>query len=182
MASYIWLLSRIKQYISVEHRTLYYKAYIQPHFEYCSIIWGESSNINITKITKLQRRACKLILAEQYIDLNTSMQILNILNFDESVFLQKAKTMYKITNKISPQYLCDLFQMRENLEQTNLTLRSNSTMTYVVPKPRNNMFKNSLSYSGAVIWNSIPLHIRNSKSIKSFSTNCMEWMLKRSVT
>ncbi len=90
VSSYLWLLSKIRQFLSVQHRTLFYKAYIQPHFGYCNVIWGKSSNLNISKVAKLQRRACKLILAEQYIDLNTSMQILNILNFDESVFLQKS--------------------------------------------------------------------------------------------
>ena len=53
-SSYIWLLSKIKSYLSLELRSIFYSAYIQPQFNYCNIIWGNSS-----KITKLQRRACK---------------------------------------------------------------------------------------------------------------------------
>ncbi|MES9882533.1 MAG: reverse transcriptase family protein [Sedimenticola sp.] len=177
ISSYLWLLSKIRSFLSIEHRTLFYKAYIQPHFGYCNVVWGESSNVNISKFTKLQRRACKLILAEQYIDLNTSLQILNILNFDECVFFQKAKTMYKITNHLTPQYLCDLFEMRpDNSEQTNMTLRSSTNRNYIVPKPRNTIFKSSFSYSGAIIWNSIPLEIRKSNSLNTFSNNCLKWM------
>ena len=62
VSSYIWLLSRIKSYLSLEHRSLFYKAYIQPHFNYCNIIWGNSTNYNVSRLTKLQRRACKIIL------------------------------------------------------------------------------------------------------------------------
>ncbi len=178
VSTYLWLLSRIRPYLSTELRTLFYNAYIQPHFGYCSIVWGKSSCLNVAKITKLQRRACKLILAEQYIDLNSSMQLLRILNFEESVFLQKAKTMYKITNNLAPHYLCDLFEMRSNhVQNTDLTLRSMTNRNYMVPKPRNNMFKSSLSYSGAIIWNSIPLEIREAGSLNVFSNTCLTWMM-----
>ncbi len=45
-----------------------------------------------------------------------------------------------------------------------------------VPRPKTEIFKGSLSYSGAIIWNSIPLHIRNANSIDVFTANCSAWM------
>ena len=62
ISSYLWLLFQIKSYLSLQHRVLFYNAYIKPHFEYCCVIWGNSFNSNLHKIEKLQRRACKLIL------------------------------------------------------------------------------------------------------------------------
>ena len=38
------------------------------------------------------------------------------------------------------------------------------------------MFKNSLSYSGTLIWNSIPLEIRNANTIGDFVKKCITWM------
>ncbi len=52
VSSYIWLLSQIRYLLSIEHRTLFYKAYIQPHFDYCCVIWANSSQCNISKIKK----------------------------------------------------------------------------------------------------------------------------------
>ena len=72
VSSYLWLLSKIKTYLSREHRLLFYTSYIKPQFDYCSVIWSNSSNFNIDKINKLQRRACKLILLKEYVSLNTS--------------------------------------------------------------------------------------------------------------
>ena len=93
-------------------RLLFFNASIKAHFDYCSIVWVNSSNNNINKINKLQRRACKFILGKEYTNLEEARNRLKILSFEESVFLQKAKTMYKIANKIAPKYLIDLFQIR----------------------------------------------------------------------
>ena len=72
--------------LSIDHRNLFYKAYIKPHIEYCSVVWCNTSTSNINKINKLQRRACKLILSQEYNGLEESLKRLDILSFDRSVF------------------------------------------------------------------------------------------------
>ena len=42
ISSYIWLLSKIKSFLSQAHRVQFYKSYIQPHIDYCNIVWGNS--------------------------------------------------------------------------------------------------------------------------------------------
>ena len=61
--------------------------------------------------------------------------------------------MFKIATNAAPIYITDLFQMRgdmQNLNSSQLNLRSTSYRNFLIPKP----FKNSLSYSGALVWNS----------------------------
>ena len=86
--------------------------------------------------------------------------------------------MYKIANNIAPSYLIDLFQMRKISDDTTSSLRSVANKNFLTPKPKINLFKNSysLSYSGAVIWNSIPLEIKNATSINYFVSKCTAWM------
>ena len=108
VSSFIWLLSKIKSYISIEHRSTFYNGYIQPHFNYCNIIWGSFSNYNISKITKLRRKVCKIILENEYSDLENARRRLNILSFDQYLFLNKSKTMYKVVNYMVPQYIKDI--------------------------------------------------------------------------
>ena len=79
---------------------LFYNAYIRPHIDYCSVIWGNSANFNVEKVTKIQRRACKIFLGSEYTHLEEARNHLKILSFDESVFLNKTKMMYKIANNI----------------------------------------------------------------------------------
>ena len=67
----------------------------------------------INKITTLQRRAYKRILRNEYINLEEARDRLKILSFNESVFLQKAKVMYKVANNIAPNtwqicFICEV--------------------------------------------------------------------------
>ena len=48
----------------------------------CSIIWSKALISNVNKINKLQKKACKLILSNDYTCLNESLEQVNILSFD----------------------------------------------------------------------------------------------------
>ena len=101
--------------------------------------------------------------------------MLNVQSFEESLFLNKANIMYRIANNLVPTYVCDLFQRRSD-SIINTTLRSVSNENFVLPKPSLSIFKESLSYSGAVIWNSIPYEVKNSSSLNCFVHNVLQWM------
>ena len=176
LSSSLWLLSKIRSYLSTDHRILFYNAYIKPHIEYCSVVWCNKSNNNINKINKLQRRACKLILAQEYDGLENSLKRLNILSFDQSVFLNKAKIMYKVFNNLAPIYLQELFHMRDvTLNNTASNLRSVAQNNYIVPQAKCNLFKGSLSFSGVIVWNSIPFSIKTSPPLAIFVKRCIDW-------
>ena len=108
----LWLLSQIKSYLPLKHRMIYYNAYIKPHLEYCCVIWGNSFNSNLYKIEKLQRRACKIILGKDYKSLDDARRQLNMLSFEELVFINKAKVMFKVTHGLSPIYIIGLSHIR----------------------------------------------------------------------
>ena len=42
----IALLRRIKKYLPHQIRLTYYKAYIQPHLDYCNTVWGLSTHVS----------------------------------------------------------------------------------------------------------------------------------------
>ena len=180
VSSYLWLLSQLSRYLSVEDRLLFYNAYIKSQFDYCCAIWGNSTTYNIKKIDKLHRRACKLILRHEYTNLKEARNRLKMLSFSENLFLQKTKVMHKVANRIAPQYLMDLFQMQNvNINDTLSNLRSVANRNFLIPKPKIGLFKNSLSYSRATDWNSIPTEIKNATSIISFTIKCASWLKNR---
>ena len=69
-------LSKIKKFLTKDHRAQFYKSYIQPHIDFCNIVWGSSSESNKLKIFKLQKRACKVILDFNVNDINEDMKSL----------------------------------------------------------------------------------------------------------
>ena len=124
ISTYLWLLSQIKAYLPLQHRMLFYNAYIRPHLEYFCLIWGNSFNCSTCKIEKLQRRACNSILGKDYSSLEDSRKQLYMLSFEETFFINKAKIMSKVANSISPIYIKEMFQLRgSNNDETDSTLR-----------------------------------------------------------
>ena len=61
MSTNVRLLSKIKRFLSKEHRLMYYKSYIQPHLDYANIVWESTCKNKLMQIERLQRRACRVI-------------------------------------------------------------------------------------------------------------------------
>ena len=58
----------------------------------------------------------------------------------------------------------------------NRHLRSSNDLNYFIPKPTKELFKGSMSYSGANLWNRIPNDIKQSHDIKQFTSNYSRWL------
>ena len=54
---------------------------------------------------------------------------------------------------------------------TDYSLR-NTEDNVAVPLPRTNFLKNSFRFSGAVLWNSLPTHVRQARTLESFHAGC----------
>ena len=74
--------------------------------------------------------------------------------------------MYKSVHGIAPTHLCNANEMV--CDRHNLNTRAADKTNVILPKPNLECFKNSLMYSGGVIWNLLPINLQNSTSISSF--------------
>ena len=175
ISSNLWLLSKLKDYLSTEHRVQFYKTYIQPHIDYCSTIWGGTSQYNLNRIYRLQKRAVKIIVNYQYDNIANSMDELKILNIYERIFLRKAKFMFKVSKSVLPSYVNEMFSFRP-FNETLQSLRSTGTLDFYTPRPQKEIFKQSLIYSGPVIWNNLPDCLKFFETVDSFHRHCIKWM------
>ena len=101
----MWLLSKLKEYLSLEHGVQFYKTYIQPHTDYCSTVWGGTPHSNLDRIYRLQKRAVKIILDYEYNnDIVCSMDELKILNIYERVFPSRKLLCIKVTPDLHLTY------------------------------------------------------------------------------
>ena len=175
MTSSIWLLSKIKKFLSQDHQIQFYKSYIQPHLDFCNIVWGSSSECNKLKILRLQKRACKVILDYQVEDSMEAMSSLKIMSIYDRLYLRKAKFMFKVYNNLTPSYITENFTIRNNVN-TSINLRSSSTGCFIPPKPNTEGFKHSLRYSGCVVWNSLPADVKSAQTVETFHSRCLKWL------
>lgn len=140
------------------------QALILPHFDYCSSVWDGLSVALSDRLQKLLKRAARVFIRSSY-DARASF-LLNRLRWDYLTTRRKklkAILMFKTINGLSPVYLQDLF----NIRSTMYNLRD-SEIKLDLPKPRTNYRKRSFGYSGAVLWNSLPLRLRKLDSLGRF--------------
>jgi len=78
--------------------------------------------------------------------------------------IQNALMVFKSLNGLVPEYLTCKFIKRN---ESSYSLRD-SVNKLVVPFSRTNYMKNSFSYSGATLWNSLLCNIRESGSLNKF--------------
>ena len=70
-----------------------------------------------------------------------------------------------------------MFLMHDTtLNNTAANLRSVAIKNFIVPQAKCNLLKGSLSYSGVMVWNSIPVSIKDSSSLPIFIKKCTKWI------
>ena len=85
VTSAIGALRRIRPLISQSTAVLVYNSLIQPHFDYCSLVWDGLSDQLSDKLQKLQNRAARVILKA---NCGTSSSLpLDIMIYDISCYL-----------------------------------------------------------------------------------------------
>ena len=176
IVSNIWLLSKIKSFLSQDHCVQFHKSYIQPHDDFFNITWGSTSEPNKFKIPKLQKRACRVILDYNVEDSQEAMRSLKIQSVYDRLFLRKAKFIFKVYHDIASTYIIETFTLRNNTN-TSVVLRSSTSGCFVPPKPKTECFKQSMRYSGCLIWNNLPEEIECANNLETFHNRCQKWLL-----
>ena len=103
ISSKISLLKQLSLYIPVEAQKLYYQGYILPLIDYGSCTWGTTSKANIERISKLQKRAARIILNADFD--TASSEMFNTLSWQTVIKrhnYNKAVLVYKALNNLTP--------------------------------------------------------------------------------
>ena len=166
--SLLFLLLRIKCFLDLKTRKLFFNSYILPHLDYCITVWGYSANHHLDKLLKFQKRAARIIMDKEFdYPSATLFQELKWMTVYERLQYKTATLVFKSLTNMSPLYLSSKFH---TVLYQNRQLRSSTNNLLYVPKPNLEIFRKSISYAGPKLWNSLPLEIRNAKSILSFKS------------
>ena len=113
---------------------------------------------------RLQNRAARVLTQSSYdADANQLIKKLGWDNLETRRQKLKAEMVSKSLNGLTPSYLSSKFIQRSDMI-TSYNLH-NSQNKLAIPLPRTNYYKNSFSYSGAVLWNSLPSPVRQATSL-----------------
>ena len=150
----IYQLSKIKHFLDLNSRKLFFYAHIQSQINYASTLWDNTSECNLKIVHRLYKRSIKLIFLKSSSLTAEDYKSINVLPLKSRLKYSKYICMHNIVNKRAPKKLINLFNVNSN--------RHNHTLSF--SRPKNNLFKTSLTYSGGTLWNNLP------QSLKSIPT------------
>ena len=130
-----------------------YFALFHSHLTYCPIILSCTSNSNINRILKLQKKAVRTITRNDYNSHTKPIFIeLNILPYNKLLIFSKLIFMHSVHYHYCPTSFDNTWQHNVELNGNyNLRNQSNYTLTF----PRIEQFKKSPLYSLPFLWNSL---------------------------
>ena len=88
------------------------------------------------------------------------------IKLDSQRTIYKAAMLYKSLNGLTPDYLSSKFVDHSRVSN-NYSLRDTEGKL-AIPQPHTNYMKNSCIYSGAVLWNSLPIELQQEDSLSEF--------------
>ena len=170
----LFILSQL-QHINIDTRKLFYSAHIKPHIDHASAVWDGRGEVHFKKqLTSLHRRGGKLSLPDPSLT-KQMMRALVTLNLPQQLAYNKGIFMHKVLNNNSPNYLAQLFICRQSHY-------INSRNNLYVPRPRLDLFKPSISFAGASLWNSLPQNIKSCISLPCFKRNLHKYMSENNLS
>ena len=160
------VIKRLREFVDLETLLIAYKTLVQPYFEYCSQVSGGLGSTLSDKLQRLQNRAARIITKCRYdVRSHILLQNLNLKNLEIRRNQQLATLMFKVRNAMMPSSISNLFQRVDHVHNRQTRQMH---FNYLPPKPNINFKKKSISYRGAVAWNSLPCDLKKSQSIQSF--------------
>ena len=158
LSTKIFQLAKIKKFLDVHSRKMFFNAHILPIIDYASTLWDTCSQTNLKLIHRMYKRAIKLVLLKSSSLDSTDYKQTRLLTFHHKLYLNKAMCMHNVINGNSTPKITDMFKQNQ--------FRHNHTLS--LPRPRNNIYKSSFLYSGGNLWNNLPEALKIIKNKSTF--------------
>ena len=99
----IGILYKLRYYLSQRSLLMLYNSFILSNISYCNIVWGNSNNMKIEKILRLQKKALRICTYSHYIaHTDPIFYNLKTLKIGDIHTFQTAIFMYKFSTKTIP--------------------------------------------------------------------------------
>ena len=143
-----------------------------PIIDYSATVWANFSQNNINLINRLEHMSARAITGNyDFVNARGAdiMNSLSMKNFLTRNRYHLALLIFKAIIGQAPDHIANNILFTYEVSHKNL--RSFDNMNLYHPKPNCEVFKKSLQYSGATVWNSLPMSIKESTSVPQFKTS-----------
>ena len=147
-----------------------YNDHILPHFHYCTPIWCNTYPTHLLPLLRLQKRIIRIVTA--------------------SNFFAHTQPLFRKTNTLT---LFDINKLQIGIHMYKLLQTNDATLTLQAehnyptrshanlrtPLHNTTLFQHSMSYSGPLVWNSIPKEIKSLNTLRSFKKHLKSYIINK---
>ena len=155
------------------YSTIYYTL-IKAKLQYGLLLWGHANKTTLKPVNIIHNKAIRYLSnADKRARITPLYKEQNILQLSEMHKHEKARYMYDLYNNLTKTDLTTEFIQVNNIH--NYCTRQAKQKNYYPPRAQRSHEKNSLLYSGPILWNAIPIQIKN-KPKKQFQKLYYEYL------
>ncbi|XP_072033117.1 uncharacterized protein [Amphiura filiformis] len=162
-------LSRIRRFLDLDTCKLAVQALVFSRIDYGNALLFGATEYDLTRLQRLQNRAARLIMM---VGRDTSsaplLRHLHWLPIRKRIEFKLLVITYKCVNSQAPEYLQELITFRKPKYATRSSL---DRTLLIVPKTRTLTGDKAFQTAGPRLWNSLPINIRQAKTLDIFKTN-----------
>lgn len=181
IAKNIGIINKLRHYLSLKMLRQLYFNLIYPFLNYAIMSWANTYKSRLSKIVTKQNKAIRSIFfANSRETADPYYGLLQILKFYDIFKLKVASLIYKIINNSSkvPEPFQDVLVLASEVHGYNTRFASKKNL--IRTATRTNYGAHTFKSISSQIWETIPDHIKNCKSISIFKDVYKEFLLKTS--
>ena len=166
------VFSRASTFLHADSKITLFNTLVLPHFDYCSTVWGSNmKKADIVRLQRLQNRAMRIILqCHPRTHILDMLRTLKWMSVKQRLFYNLCIFLWKIVNNQVPSYLQNIFT--PVTEVHSYQTRASTSCKFF----RSRSSPKTLSFIGTKIWNELPQHVRDARSLFSFKKSCIQFI------
>ena len=145
------------------NKKLLANSFVNTQFGYGPLIWMFASKNSMLKVNKIHRRTLRVV----YDDYNSTYEELLASHNDISIHQKHLKHLaievYKSLTNLNPEFIWPFFKNKPIL----YNLR-NGNISILLPARSSHYGLNSVQFRGSLLWNNLPISVKESVSVKEF--------------
>ena len=176
LSSAAFVIRNIRYKINQDTSLKLYDTLVLPYLSYCNIIWGSTCKTHTVNTVRIQKRILRLccgnkIVAKEDVFYKTNKLPLSSINTTQ-ILLLVFKFFYSPT--LLPKFIMSLFRAERNIHRFNT--RSAMRMGLYNEYARLNIRKTCLRIMGPLLWNNLPLGLREISTIGMFKKKLKSYL------
>lgn len=163
ISSSLYAIKTAKSHLSKDILRILYFSLVHPHLDYGILLWGLTFPSYLKPLANLQNKIVKTITYDTS-KVDVIYKNAKILKLEEMQYLQLGSFMFKYMSNSLPEPLLSMFITNDEVHNHN-TRQKNNPHTMI---RRTAAAQKTILHKGPNLWNKIPKHLKESKSLKSF--------------